>query len=67
MNIEQITENFLKRKELEKDQWRLWDVQIRRAGDTFWVGTVVETTRDNARRAALLQFPPAAGDSLLIL
>jgi hypothetical protein len=45
MNTEQITENFLKRKELEKGQWRLWDVQICRAGDTFWVGTVVENNQ----------------------
>jgi hypothetical protein len=35
-------------------------------GDTFWVGTVIETTEVNARKAASLEFPLQAGDSLIV-
>jgi hypothetical protein len=57
---------FLKRKEAEQDQWRLWDVRICWSGDTFWAGTVIETTEANARKAASLEFPLQAADSIIV-
>ena len=35
-------------------------------GDTFWAATVIETTAANARKAASLEFPLQAGDSIIV-